>query len=141
MNASTTSLDPNNPSAAQIMKSLLKRAKRRFRGFPVAVIRFFGPNKDQATKISVAIFEQRNQAPISVQDYHLPDKEVREEAPILQVIKSEFKDNGVVSLLMENDILGCPHQPGQDYPVEGNCTQCSYWFDKPQNKQLKLELP
>jgi len=42
---------------------LAKRAKRGFRGYPVATIAFYGPSAERASKVAVAIVEREGAEP------------------------------------------------------------------------------
>jgi hypothetical protein len=42
---------------------LTKRAKRGFRGYPIATIAFYGPSSERASKVAVAIVEREGKEP------------------------------------------------------------------------------
>ena len=47
----------------QAVKRLGKKAKKSFRGYPVATIAFYGPDNKKATKVAVAIVLAAEQEP------------------------------------------------------------------------------
>ena len=47
----------------QALKRLGKKARRGFRGFPVATIAFYGPDNRMATKVTVALVLAAEQKP------------------------------------------------------------------------------
>ena len=61
----------------QALKRLGKKAKRGFRGYPVATIAFYGPDNKTATKVAVAIILAAEQEPADLRRWLSDDRDVR----------------------------------------------------------------
>ncbi len=108
-------------------KSLAKKAKRGFRGFPVATVAFYGPDDKRASKVAVGIVQEENGAVTALERWFSEEEDVRMEASILHAIHKFIADQGVRSVVMTDRIIGCPHEEGVDYPDGEKCTQCPFW--------------
>lgn len=110
----------------QLRKRLAKKAKRGFRGFPLAIIAAYGPDDQRATKLVISIVEHENADPSVMRKWFATDGDVRQDPEVLTEITAFLADHGVLSVGMSNRIIGCPHEEGIDY--EGpTCPECSFW--------------
>lgn len=109
---------------------LAKRAKRGFRGYPVATIAFYGPSADRASKVAVAIIEREGVEPEILESWHSEDRDVRHDDEIGHEIVAFIRAHNVLSVAMVDRIIGCPHQEGTDYPDGESCPECPYWRGK-----------
>jgi len=109
------------------VKSLRKKAKRGFRGYPVATIAYYGPDDKRASKVAVGILEEEDGAVTAMERWFSDDGDVRADDSILQAILEFIKDHGVNSVVMTDRIIGCPHEEGKDYPEGEKCPQCPFW--------------
>lgn len=89
------------------------------RGWPVATIAFYGPNLSQATKVAVGIVPSETAEPREVRDWKVENGDVRADPAIAQEILDFIEGHSVLSVVMTDGIIGCPHQEGVDY--EGEC--------------------
>src|SRR5215212_933003 len=87
----------------QARKRLTKKAKKGFRGFPVATVAFYGPDDRRASKLAVGIVRAENEEVVAYMDGF-----------------------GVRSVAMVDRIIGCPHEEGIDYQGP-TCPLCPYW--------------
>ena len=109
----------------KFLKRLRKKAKKGMRGWPVATIAFYGPNLSQATKVAVGIVPLKNAEPLEMSDWQVTDGDVRGDAKIALEILEFIESHGVLSVVMTDGIIGCPHQQGIDY--EGQwCPVCEF---------------
>jgi hypothetical protein len=108
-------------------KSLAKKAKRGFRGFPVATVAFYGPDDKRASKVGVGIVKEEDAAVTALERWFSEEEDVRMEPSILHAILKFIADQGVRSVVMADRIIGCPHEEGVDYPDGKKCTQCPFW--------------
>jgi len=106
---------------------LRKRAKRGFRGYPVATIAFYGPTAESATKVVVAIFRGENQDPDPLERWSSEESDVRSDEAIGEKIIAFLQAHAPKSVAMVDRIIGCPHEEGIDYPEGKSCPQCPYW--------------
>jgi hypothetical protein len=107
---------------------LRKLHKRGDRGYPVATLAFYGPDDKKAFKAVLGIILVKDAEP----QLH---KWFRESATVdlrydiklqnawIEIIRRE----GVRSLAMLEEINGCPHEEGQDYPLGEVCPACPIW--------------
>jgi hypothetical protein len=110
----------------QALKRIGKKAKKGFRGFPMATIAFYGPNQTRATKLVVGITMTQDQEVVDLRRWLSEDIDIRENPAVAGEVLSFIEQFGVRSVVMTDRIIGCPHEEGVDY--EGpTCPQCPYW--------------
>jgi hypothetical protein len=108
------------------LKPIAKKAKKGFRGYPVATIAFYGPDDKKATKVAVGIIPGEPQEATDLRRWLSETTDVRNDLQILAEIASFMKDHAVKSTVMVDRIFGCPHEEGTDY--EGpTCPHCPFW--------------
>jgi hypothetical protein len=106
---------------------LKKMVQRGFRGYPLATIAFYGPDLKRASKVAVAIMPNENTEPLALERWFSVERDVRNDPVITQKISEFIEAHKVKSVTMADQILGCPHEEGIDYPEGGTCSQCSFW--------------
>jgi len=106
---------------------LAKRAKRGFRGYPVATIAFYGPSPERASKVAVGIIEREGAEPAILETWHSEDRDLRKDDDIRHEIVAFLRAHQVLSVAMVDRIIGCPHEEGTDYPEGETCPECPYW--------------
>ena len=110
----------------QARKRLGKRAKKGFRGFPLATIAFYGPDGRRATKLVVGIILEDDQEPVALRRWLTGGADIREDPNAAEEVLAFIDRFGVRSVTMVDRIIGCPHEEGVDY--EGpTCPHCPYW--------------
>jgi hypothetical protein len=114
------------PPKGQILKRLRKKAKKGMRGWPAATIAFYGPNLSQATKVAVGIVPSETSGPLEVRDWKVMNGDVRTDPVVAQEILDFIESHSVLSVVMTDSIIGCPHQEGVDYEGEW-CPVCEFW--------------
>jgi hypothetical protein len=110
----------------RFLKRLRKKTKKGLRGWPLATIAFYGPNLSQATKAAVGIIPSENAEAEEIRTWHVLDGDIREDVSIGQEIVEFIQEHGALSVVMTDDIIGCPHQEGLDYQGEW-CPVCEFW--------------
>ena len=110
----------------QARKRLGKRAKKGFRGFPLATIAFYGPDGSRATELVVGIILEGNQEPAELRRWFTGGVDIRGDPGTAEEVLAFIDRFGVRSVTMVDRIIGCPHEEGIDY--EGStCPHCPYW--------------
>lgn len=104
-----------------------KKAKRGFRGYPVATIAFYGPTADLASKIVVAIFHDERNIAAPFERWFSEDMDVRENPDVGEKVVALIEEHAVKSVVVTDRIIGCPHEEGIDYPEGKSCPKCPYW--------------
>ena len=110
----------------QAGKRLGKKAKKGFRGFPLATIAFYGPDDRRATKLAVGIIMEGDQEPAELRRWFTGGADIREDQDTAEEVLAFLDRFGVRSVTMADRVIGCPHEEGIDY--EGpTCPYCPYW--------------
>ncbi len=97
-------------------KKLAKRARRRFRGYPIATVPFYGPTNEFASKVVASIVEGSDWGPTVLERWLGTGPDVRHDEGIGAMVEKFIRDHGARSLVMSRGIIGCPHEEGVDYP-------------------------
>jgi hypothetical protein len=110
----------------QAVKRLGKKAKKGFRGYPMATVAYYGPDNRMATKVAVAIVPSAEQDPAELRRWLSDDHDVRTDPQTIAEILRFIDEAGVKSVIMAGGIIGCPHEEDIDY--EGpTCPKCPFW--------------
>ena len=107
-------------------KRLTKKAKKGFRGFPVATVAVYGPDSRQASKLTVGIVLAENQEVVELKRWFAEQGDVREDVRVAEEVLAYMDEFGVRSVAMVDRIIGCPHEEGIDYHGP-TCPLCPYW--------------
>ena len=108
-------------------KRLSKRAKRGFRGWPLATVALYGPNDTMATKVTVGILPAEDAKVNDLRRWLSKDQtDIRDDIRVAEEVLAFITEAGVKSVVMAERIIGCPHEEGIDY--EGvTCPACPFW--------------
>ncbi len=107
-------------------KRLGKRAKKGFRGYPVATVAFYGPNDVTATKLTVGIVLTEGADVADLRRWFSDRTDIRVDTTVAEEVLAFVEAAGAKSLVMTERIIGCPHEEGIDY--EGpTCPSCPFW--------------
>jgi tetratricopeptide (TPR) repeat protein len=110
--------------------TLRKKAAKGFDGYPVATIAFYGPDDQHATKVAVGIKAGDDNDP-EMTRWHSPNIDIRRNALVMEEIVKLVRRRRVRSIGMTEQILGCPHEEGIDYPAGSVCPRCPFWAGRP----------
>lgn len=115
--------------SARARKRLSKRAKKGFRGFPVATVAFYGPDDTIASKLTVGIVPGEDGDCTDLRRWFSETTDIRNDAGVAQEVLAFIDAAGVQSVVMTDKIIGCPHEEGIDY--EGStCPACPFWASR-----------
>ena len=106
---------------------LKKRARRGFRGYPIATIAFYGPKDEFASKVTVGIIAKEDGDPDPLERWFAESGDVRADRRIAHEILEFIRRHGAKSVVMTDHIIGCPHEEGVDYPDGGVCPEYPFW--------------
>ncbi len=104
-------------------KLIAKKAQKEVKDFPVATVAFYGPTNALATKVVCGIVKSEAE-PIKK---WFSENELRKSEKILGEVLEFMEENGAKSVSMIEQIIGCPHEEGIDYPDGESCPECPYW--------------
>ncbi|SIN98204.1 hypothetical protein SAMN05443247_01164 [Bradyrhizobium erythrophlei] len=108
-------------------KWLDKKSKLGFRGYPVGTIAFYGPDAQRASKVAVSVIVAPDSEPIELRRWFAESGDVRNDATILEEIAIFLRGHEVHSVAMVEEMMGCPHEEGIDYPEGEVCPECPFW--------------
>jgi hypothetical protein len=106
---------------------LKRKARRGFRGYPVATVAFYGPDDQRASKVAVGILTKEDADPDILERWFAEDRDVRTDPAVAQEILEFIRRHGAKSVVMTDRIIGCPHEEGLDYPEGRVCQHCRFW--------------
>lgn len=108
-------------------KRLGKKAKRGFRGYPVAMLALYGPDDTRASKLSVGIVPAEGAEVTDLRRWFSEaEADIRDDSRVAEEVLAFIEAAGAKSVVMPNRIIGCPHEEGIDY--EGStCPACPFW--------------
>jgi hypothetical protein len=109
---------------------LVKRARKGFRGYPVATIAFYGPDDRRATKVAVGIVTREGAEPEFLERWYADDGDLRSDEESTRQIREFLSQHNVVSVVAVDRIIGCPHEEGIDYADGTSCPQCPFWHGR-----------
>jgi len=107
-------------------KRLRKKARRGFRGYPVATLAFYGPDDTRATKLAVSIVPAQDVEVTDLRRWFSEESDIRNDAGVAEEVLAFIDTAGAKTVAMVDRIIGCPHEEGVDY--EGStCPACPFW--------------
>lgn len=109
---------------------ITKKAKRGFRGHPVATIAFYGPDDRRASKVAVGIISHEGAEPEPLQVWSSDETDLRHDHEVALEISAFLREHQVVTVTSVDRIIGCPHEEGIDYPEGQPCPECPFWRNR-----------
>jgi len=106
---------------------LTKKARKGFRGYPIATVAFYGPDDRRATKVAVGIIRAEGEDVTSLERWVTEEGDVRDDGEIGAAMLRFIAEHGAKSVAMTEQIIGCPHEEGIDYPEGQVCPRCPFW--------------
>jgi hypothetical protein len=113
--------------AETLLKRIVTRAQRGYRGDPLGTIAFYGPDNQHASKLVVGISPSANAGITETRSFCNADADVRSDAQVLADVLAYLTGRRVKSIVLTDGICGCPHEEGVDYPEGSACEYCEYW--------------
>tara|TARA_R110000787_G_scaffold261483_1_gene366831 strand:- start:268 stop:648 length:381 start_codon:yes stop_codon:yes gene_type:complete len=107
-------------------KLLTKKIRKGDKGYPIATIAFYGPNNSLASKAVCAIINYEG-AEIEPMKKWFSSSDLRKSEQVMSEILSFIEESGARSVSMIQEIIGCPHEEGIDYPEGDYCPECNFW--------------
>jgi hypothetical protein len=107
--------------------ALLKKSRRGFHGYPLATVAYYGPDDQRASKVAVGIIRSEGAEPAELERWHSDDTDVRSDPATNRAILDFIRGRGVLSVVVSDRIIGCPHEERTDYPEGEVCPRCPYW--------------
>lgn len=101
-----------------------KRAVQERRQHPFGLLLYFGPDDRTVTKIVAGVMPAPSAQP---EARSWQGDRVAEDPQVIQAIGEFFKSHQVHDVIMTESVVGCPHEPGIDYPAGESCPHCPFW--------------
>lgn len=108
---------------------LKARAKQGMQGYPVATLAFYGPDDQRASKVVVGIIDE-NESLVALERWYSPSLDARFNPGLARKILKFIEQSQAASVVMSENILGCPHEEGIDYPEGESCPHCPFWANR-----------
>src|SRR4051812_42645860 len=96
--------------------------------YPLATIAFYGPNDQRASKMVVGIFKNPEDEGF-LRKWFTENVDIRQDAGVTAEVTEFLKQQNVAESVINEQITGCPHEEGKDYPEGGVCPTCSFWWN------------
>lgn len=128
------------PTAKHLMEGLQRRAQNGFQGYPLAILAFYGPDDQTATKAVIGIVKAAGGAPENINQWHFENGDLRKDVPSIKALFRYIEAHHVVSVALTPGIYYCPHEPGIDFPEGGSCSRCSFWSDVKKPNLFKTSM-
>jgi hypothetical protein len=75
----------------------------------------------------VGILLAADSAPVALERWFVEEGDIRRDSIVAEQISQFVAAHGVKSVVATEQILGCPHEEGIDYPDGQVCPQCPFW--------------
>jgi hypothetical protein len=99
-------------------KRLSKRAKRGFRGWPIATVALYGPDDTMATKLTVGILPSENAEATDLRRWFSKDQtDIRDDIRVTEEVLAFITEAGAKSVVMTDRIIGCHRLRGRHLSV------------------------
>ena len=109
---------------ARARKRLSKRAKKGFRGWPVATVALYGPDDTRATKLTGAIMPAEDAEATDLRRWFSKEQtDIRDDTGVAEGVLAFITEAGAKSVVMTDRIIGCPHEEGIDHE-DATCPAC-----------------
>src|SRR5271166_3621394 len=89
-------------------KRLSKRAKRGFRGWPLATVALYGPDDTMATKLTVGILPGEDAEATDIRRWFSKEQtDIRDDIRVTEEVLAFITEAGAKSVVMTDRIIGC----------------------------------
>lgn len=109
---------------------LAKRSRRGFRGFPAATVAWYGPDDTRASKVVVTIVPSKGADPTHQASFAGDGHDLREDPFTGDKVMAFVEKHEAASVFVVEEILGCAHEEGVDFPEGTTCPACPFWVER-----------
>ena len=100
----------------RVRKRLSRRAKKGFRGWPLATVALYGPDDSTATKLTVGIVPAEDAEATDLRRWFWKEQtDIRDDIRVTEEVLAFITEAGAKSVVMTERIIGCPHEEGVDH--------------------------
>jgi hypothetical protein len=115
------------PTAKHLMKGLERKAREGFKGYPLAIIAFYGYDDRSAASAVIGIVKAAGTPPEAIRTWTSETGDLRKDPERIKDLFRYIEAQQAVSVALTPGIYYCPHRPGVDFPMDGSCTHCAFW--------------
>lgn len=108
------------------MSAVLQTESGKVR-YPCAVIAFFGPNDQRASKL-VATVQMAREQEGPLRSWQVDEGDIRDSPAVTEEVTTFLKENRVLESIISEKVIVCPHEEGKDFPRGRVCPSCSFWW-------------
>ena len=91
---------------------------------------YYGPDDTRASKVVVTIVPAVEAEPSQQAAFVGGEGDLREDPIVGEKVMSFVEKHEALSVVVAEEILGCPHEEGRDYPEGGTCPSCPFWAER-----------
>ena len=77
--------------------------------------------------MAVGILLAETGGPVALERWFAEEGDIRKDHVVAEQIRQFVTAHGVKSVVTTDQIIGCPHEEGKDYPDGEVCPQCPFW--------------
>ena len=92
--------------------------------FPVGTLVYFGSDDSTVTRIAAIIIPDPGLDPVI---HTWSGLSISTDPQAVREIGEFFQYHKVISVVMTEGVVGCPHDEGIDYPFGSECPHCPFW--------------
>lgn len=98
--------------------------------YPIGTVALYGPDDQTATKIVVGIILTEGGEAAHIRRWYSDGSDIREDETVQTEVTAFLKEHNVRAVGAPEQILGCPHEEGIDYPEGSKCPACPFWANR-----------
>jgi hypothetical protein len=95
--------------------------------YPLGTVARYGPDDKTATKVVAAVFAFDGAEPV-LERWVAGDVDTSHK--VQAEVAAFLKAHGAKKVVTVPEILGCPHEEGEDFPLGEDCPFCPFWTGK-----------
>jgi hypothetical protein len=119
--------------------ALRKKAKRGFRGYPLATVTLYGPDDQVATKVAVGIIDREGGEVVALERWFSDGVDICLDHAVESAVVEFIRSHAVHTVVMTDGIFGCPHEEVVDYPEGTSCPKCPYWAGRDRRTKDRIQ--
>jgi hypothetical protein len=100
---------------------------REAEDYPLGTVARYGPDDKTATKVVAAVFAYDGADPVLER---WVGTDVDTSPKVRAEVAGFLKAHGAKKAVAVPEILGCPHEEGEDFPLGEDCPFCPFWKGK-----------
>ncbi|HEX7860931.1 MAG TPA: hypothetical protein VF773_11425, partial [Verrucomicrobiae bacterium] len=89
--------------------------------YPIGTVALYGPTDSLATKLVAAIIPAERATPTAMKKWFSENSDIREDATVQSELSVFLKAQNVTRAVVTEEVIGCPHEEGIDYPKGTSC--------------------